>query len=107
MLVFIKLKGNGKLSDFDICFIEDISNSKKDKLKDNIKLLEDLSNSLNQSINDLKNILEKNEKDKEELKINIQNIFTKLRCALNDREDQLLLEVDKKFSNFLNYKNFF
>ena len=102
----IKGKGNGQHSDCDICFIEDINNIKKNKLIDNIKLLENLSNSLNQSIIELKKILEKNEKDKETLKTDIQNIFTKLRSALNDREDQLLLEVDKKFDHFLGYKDF-
>ena len=34
---------------------------------------------------------------KEKLKSNIQNIFTKIRTALNEREDELLLEVNKKF----------
>ena len=102
----IKGKGNGQHSSCDICFIEDISNEKKNKLKDNIKLLEDLSNSLKQSIIDLKNIIEKNEKDKEQLKLNIQNIFTKLRSALNDREDELLLEVDKSFDNLFNCRDF-
>ena len=102
----IKGKGNGQHADCDICFIENIKEVKKNKLKDNIKLLEDLSNTLNLSIINLKNILEKNEKDKEQLKSNIQNIFTKLRSALNDREDELLLEVDKNFENIFNNKNF-
>ena len=102
----IKGKGNGQHADCDICFIENIKEVKKNKLKDNIKLLEDLSNTLNLSIINLKNILEKNEKDKEQLKSNIQNIFTKLRSALNDREDDLLLEVDKNFQNIFNNKDF-
>ena len=35
--------------------------------------------------------------------MNIQKIFTKLRNALNDREDELLLEVDKKYDElFIN-----
>ena len=41
--------------------------------------------------------------NKEELKLKIQNIFTKLRNILNNREDELLLEVDKKF-NKIYYK---
>ena len=41
---------------------------------------------------------EKIDKSKEELKRNIQKIFTKLRNALNDREDELLLEVDNKYN---------
>ena len=97
----IKGKGNGQHSDCDICFVDDVKDTKKNKLKDNIKKLEELSNSLKQTIVDLKNILEKNEKDKEELKSYIQNIFTKLRNALNDREDELLLEVDNY--DFLNF----
>ena len=97
----IKGKGNGQHSDCDICFVDDVKDTKKNKLKDNIKKLEELSNSLKQTIVDLKNILEKNEKDKEELKSYIQNIFSKLRNALNDREDELLLEVDNY--DFLNF----
>ena len=36
--------------------------------------------------------------NKEELKEKIQKLFTKLRNVINDREDELLLEVDKKFN---------
>ena len=46
----------------------------------------------------LKFYLKKNE-NKEELKLNIQNIFTKIRNELNKREDELLFEVDKKFND--------
>jgi len=102
----IKGKGNGQHSDCDICFVDDVKDTKKNKLKDNIKKLEELSNSLKQTIVDLKNILEKNEKDKEELKSYIQNVFTKLRNALNDREDELLLEVDNNFDKGFSSKNF-
>ena len=102
----IKGKGNGQHADCEICFIENIKDTKKNKLKDNIKLLEDLSNTLEQSLNDLKKIMEENEKKKEKLKSNIQNIFTKLRSALNGREEELLLEVDKNFDNTINSKNF-
>ena len=67
------------------------------KLNENIKCLENLSTNLQESIKELKIIFEKNEKNKEELKLNIQKIFTKLRNNLNDREDELLLDVDNKF----------
>jgi len=43
-------------------------------------------------------LYEKIEKSKEELKIIIQKIFTKLRNVLNDREDELLLEVDNRYN---------
>ena len=96
----VKLKGkkNGQHSDCDICFIEDIENEKKDKLKDNIKYLEDISINLEQKINELKPIFEQINISKEELKTNIQKVFTKLRNELNNREDELLLEVDNKFN---------
>ena len=95
-----KLKGenNGQHSDCDICFIKDIENDKRNKLKENIKCLEDISINLEQKINELKPVYEKIEKSKEELKTNVQKIFTKLRNALNDREDELLSEVDKKYN---------
>ena len=45
--------------------------------------------------------------NKEELKLNIQKIFTQLRNLLNNREDELLLEVDKKYNKlFLNEQIF-
>ena len=37
-------------------------------------------------------------KDKEKLKLNIQNIFTKIRNELNNREDELLLEDDRQYN---------
>ena len=38
-------------------------------------------------------------KKKETLKLKIQQIFTKIRNVLNEREDEILLEVDKQFNN--------
>ena len=94
----IKSKENGHHTDCDICLIENIENEKKLKLKQNIIFLENLSLNLEQVINDIKQISEKIMENKEELKTNIQKIFTKLRNALNNREDELLLEVDKKYN---------
>jgi hypothetical protein len=94
----IKTKEIGQHKDCEICLIEDIEKEKKDKLKENIKILEDFSNNLQQSINELKKIFEKVEKDKETIKLNIQKTFTKLRNILNDREDKLLLDVDQKYN---------
>ena len=95
----IKKEGNGQHLDCDVCIIEDIKDDKISKLKDNIKFLEELSNNIQQSIKDSKAIFEKMNKNKEELKLNIQQIFTKIRSEINNREDQLLIEVDKKFEN--------
>jgi len=94
----VKKNYSGQHHDCDVCIIEDVENDKKNKLKENIKIIEDLSINLQKIINDLKIIIEKIDKNKEELKMNIQKIFTKLRNTLNDREDELLLEIDKKYN---------
>ena len=60
--------------------------------------MEDLSINLQESIKELKEIFENIEKNKEQLKINIQTIFTKLRNIINEREDELLLNLDNKFN---------
>ena len=44
-------------------------------------------------LNEAKNM----DKKTKEIKLNIQKIFTKIRNALNNREDELLLEVDNEF----------
>ena len=93
----LKGEGNGQHTDCNICFIKDIKEEKKNKLNENIKILEDLSNIFDKTVNDLKIILEKIIENKDELKLNIQKIFTKIRNALNEREDELLIEVDKQF----------
>ena len=64
-----------------------------------MKYLEDLSKTIKDSIIELKNIFEKMNENKEEVKLSIQKIFTSIRNKINDREDQLLLEVEKKFDN--------
>ena len=98
-IIKIKREGDGQHAGCTVCNIEDIENEKKLKLKDNIKSLEDLSQNLQQNINELKEIMEKINDDKEKLKTQIQNIFTKIRNCLNDREDYLLKEVEKQFNS--------
>jgi len=95
----IKIKGYGKHKDCEIYSIKKIKNKKKNKLNENITYLEELSKILEESINKLKKLYEKINENKEKLKINIQKIFTKIRNALNEREDKILLEVDNKFDN--------
>ena len=94
----IKREEYGQHSDCEVCNIEDIMDEKRNNLKNNIKILEELSNSFKSSINKLKILFEEISKNKEEIKLNIQKIFTKLRNIINDREDQLLLSVDKEFN---------
>ena len=59
--------------------------------------MEEISKNIKESINELKKIFEKISESKENLKIQIQKIFTKIRNSFNNREDELLLEVDKKY----------
>ncbi len=92
-----KGKEHGQHTDCNVCSIEDIKTEKINKLNENIKSLETLTSNLEELIKELKKIYEKNEKDKEELKLEIQKTFTNLRNLLNEREDELLSDVDKKY----------
>ena len=64
----------------------------------NIKKLEELSNKIEPTIKQLKDIYEKMNEDKDKLKGKIQNIFTKIRTELNNREDKLYEEIEAKFN---------
>jgi len=93
----IKDEHHGQHIDCEICLIKDIKEEKRKNLNKNIESLEKLSLLLEASIKNLKVIFEKIKESKEELKTKIQKIFTKKRNELNEREDELLLEVDKKY----------
>ena len=98
----IKGHGNGQHKDCSVVYIDEIKNEKKDKLNENIITLENLSKSLEKAINEIKIMTLKINENKEELKLKIQKIFTKIRNELNNKEDQLLLDIDKKFEeNYL------
>ena len=104
----INIRGDGQHKDRNICDIDDIKEEKKNKLRENIKYLEDIENKFNENMKELKVIFEKIEKEKDDLKLKIQNIFTKIRNAINDREEKLLSEIDniynKKYFNEDIYK---
>ena len=95
----INEKGYGQHKDCDLFPIEDIKDEKKNKLYENIKYLQDLSNNLDNTINELKTIFENINKSKEELKLYVQKEFTKIRTAINEREDELLSEIDNKYND--------
>ena len=79
----IKEKGDGQHHDCNVNLIENIKDEKRNKLKENINSLEKLNNQIDQSINKLKEIYEQINKNKDDLKLKVQGIFTKLRSALN------------------------
>ena len=93
----IKTKEKGQHSDCNVCTIQDIEKEKENNLDKNIKSLENLSKVFQSSIKELNEIFDKINENKEEIKLNIQKTFTKIRNELNKREDQLLDKVDKHF----------
>ena len=95
----LKEEGYGQHHDCDIYHIKKIKDEKRNKLKDNINKLEGLSNQIEKSINEIKIIFEEINKSKEDLKLKVQEIFTKIRNILNEKEDQLLLDIDNKYDN--------
>ena len=95
----IKGEGIGQHKDCDVFFIKEIKDEKKNKLRENIKILENFSKSLELSINELKKLFDEINENKEQMKLKIQKIFTNLRSALNNREDELMNEIDKEFDN--------
>ena len=97
-----KNKGYGKHGQCKVYLIEDIKSNKKDKLNENINNLEQLNNDIEKKIEELRKIYDKMIEDKENVKLKLQKIYTKLRNIINKEEDKLLLKIDKKFD-----KNFF
>ena len=93
----IKDKGKGQHHDCNVTLLEEIKDEKRNHLNENLKNLEELSNNIENSINELKKIFENVTKSKEELKLRISSIFTRLRNSINEREDEILLEVDNIF----------
>ena len=90
-------RGEGQHKDCDVCYIEDIKEVKKNRLKKNIKCLEDLEKTFKETLESLKKIFENIENKKENLIVEIQSIFTKIRNALNNREDEILSGIDQFF----------
>ena len=101
-IVRIHDKKNGNHSDCNICTLKEIKDEKINYLKNNINLLQNLSENLTESINKLKKIYEDINQEKEQLKLKVQKLFTKIRNELNNKEDQLLSNIDDLFEkNFI------
>ena len=60
--------------------------------------MENLSKCLQESIDKLRRIFEKIKENKEEVKISIQKIFIKIRNIINEREIEIIKEVDNQFN---------
>ena len=57
-----------------------------------------MHNKFDGDIEKIKEIIEKFTKGKDDLKLTIQNLFTKIRNALNIREDQILQKIDNLYN---------
>ena len=102
-----KIKGDdlGQHFDCNVCPIKEIKEEKKNKLNENIKYLEKSSKNIEDSIKKLKEIYDNIIKSKEEMKLKISKIFTKIRNIINEREDQLLLELDNIYDKYFFKEN--
>lgn len=103
-----KIKGEeyGQHTDCTICPLKDIKSEKIEKLQNNIKLLDNLSLNIKDTIEEIKLINEKVEEDKDKLKSEIQNIFTKVRNLINKKEEEILLKIDNKYEALYFNKNY-
>ena len=95
----IKGEGNGQHYNCNVCIIKEINDEKKNKLKENIKILKDFSEKIDNLLNELKALFQKIYQSKEALKMKISGVFSKLRNAINEREGELLLQLDKIYEN--------
>ena len=98
-LAKINVNNYGEHKDCDICLIEVIKEEKKNI--NNLKNMNNLEN-LKQTIKEFRIKFEDNNKIKEQLKMDIQKTFSKVRVDLSNREDELLEQVDKNFDLFIN-----
>ena len=104
-IIKIKKEGKGEHADCDICLIEDIKDEKHKNFENNLRSLENLSKNIDGSIKELKNMFQKIIQSKDELKIKVQKIFTEIRNEINEREDDIFLEIDKLYENtYINEK---
>ena len=95
----IKDENNGQHKDCDISSLKEIKIEKEKKFEDNYNKLKEISNNLEKTINQFKVLIEQINKNKEELIIEIQKVFTKIRTALNEREDELLSKVKEIYES--------
>ena len=96
----IKGEGKGQHSNCEVCLLNEIKDEKKNRTKENIDILQNLYNKLDESINNLKELSKEIGQKKEKLKIKIQSIFTKIRSAINEKEEKLLIEVDNEYNKY-------
>ena len=98
----IKEKGDGQHTECNACSIEDIKETKKNNLNDNIKLLKKFSLNMKKMAKDILNIIERVNPIKEKIISNIKNIFNDVRILLDELSQDLLNDVENLYN-----QNFF
>ena len=98
----IKDRGDGQHTECKVCHIDQIKGEKKRKLNDNLKLLKKFSLNMKKILKDIRTFYEHINPIKEDIIMNIKNIFHNFRILLDNREKELLYEVEEVYS-----KNFF
>ena len=84
----VRDENNGQHKDCDISLLIDIKAEKEKLFKENYDKLQEISKTLGNTIKRFKVIIEELNKNKEKIILEIQKVFTKIRTALNEREDQ-------------------
>ena len=95
-----KIKGEekGKHIDCEVSDIEIMKDEKKKDLENKIKYLEELSDNFNESLDNINEMYERIEEKKENLKLEIQKIFSIIKNVVKDREDEMLSNVDLEYN---------
>lgn len=81
----------------DICKIEDIREEKKNNLDKIFNECENISKNIKEKIDNARNFYDKADSLKDDLKSKLLKIITILRNKLNEREDELISELNKIF----------
>ena len=97
----IKEKGDGQHTECNVCHIGKIKDEKKKILFNNINILKDFSQNIKKKLKLIKKIYEKTIPKKEELKLNIINIFDDLKNMLKKRKNELLNELENLYEKFI------
>ena len=95
----IKTNNDGKHADCEIHSLDELKTQKEKEFCDKINLLKENIILFDNKLEEIKNISEKINLKKENIKLNVMKIFTELRNAINNREDELLKEIDKRFND--------
>ena len=95
----IKDENNGQHKDCTILSLKEAKKEKEKKFNKDYSKLKETSKSLDKTIDQFKSMIQELTKKKEELILEIQKVFTKIRTIINEREDKLLAEVEEIYKN--------